>query len=164
MEIFLWIIAPILFSYLMFRLEKFFRQKNNNKRINERQRWLSQIRSSWRKIRIDASKCDVYEVPVKLIDYTRPQANDQTFIEYLQNEDNTPSKSTTIECFHQDWDRIKKYQTTRNVDSTVTQVKINLQGFVDVYIAPQTDYEEQCYHIDLEFLDKSIDELMKGQS
>lgn len=108
----------------------------------------NEIYANWERIRIDASKCDISVADATII------INEGT-----KNERSEIEKRTCLRCYYQD----KVYQTTIAAETSIVQVKTNIQGYIDVY---QTiDYEcgeaIKRYELDMNFLEKSGEELLQ---
>ena len=67
-------------------------------------------------------------------------------------------KLSYIRCYDKTTTPVKVYQTTvADIDASVAQVKLNVQGYINVYYNPQDPKE---VYIDTEFLQKDLTELM----
>ncbi|MEN2754906.1 hypothetical protein ABC973_11220 [Capnocytophaga sputigena] len=67
-------------------------------------------------------------------------------------------KLSYIRCYDKSSSPVKVYQTTvADIDASVAQVKLNVQGYINVYYNPQNPKE---VYVDTEFLQKDLTELM----
>ncbi|MFK8268686.1 hypothetical protein [Capnocytophaga cynodegmi] len=122
-------------------LAKLHEKSVEKRRKEEHKRWWSFVREHYQKIRIEASRCDVLE------------GNEYEKIEDKNGEELVLKDRTFLRCYHQE----VIYRKTIDIHYSIAQTKINAQGYVDVYIYPEEDY----YIIDLEFLDKPLEELLQ---
>ena len=141
-------------------------KKRKSKKIS-----IEEIRKYWREKRIPADDCEVKEVPAF---YDSNAMNDTPFdskfgkakIVYramaakaVLTEDEAKENMilTRLRCFDKSTTPIEVYEINFvNIDLDILQAKLNVQGYVNIYFNPQS-YQ---LHIDAEFLEKDLSELM----
>lgn len=141
-------------------------KKRKSKKIS-----IEEIRKYWREKRIPADDCEVKEVPAffdwKALDDTSFDSNfGKAKIVYramaakaVLTEDEAKENMilTRLRCFDKSTTPIEVYEINfDNIDLDILQAKLNVQGYVNIYFNPQS-YQ---LHIDAEFLEKDLSELM----
>lgn len=141
-------------------------KKRKSKKIS-----IEEIRKYWREKRIPADDCEVKEVPAffdwKALDDTSFDSNfGKAKIVYramaakaVLTEDEAKENMilTRLRCFDKSTTPIEVYEINfDNIDLDILQAKLNVQGYVNIYFNPQS-YQ---LHIDVEFLEKDLSELM----
>ncbi|EKY11928.1 hypothetical protein [Capnocytophaga sp. oral taxon 326] len=141
-------------------------KKRKSKKIS-----IEEIRKYWREKRIPADDCEVKEVPAffdwKALDDTSFDSNfGKAKIVYramaakaVLTEDEAKENMilTRLRCFDKSTTPIEVYEINFvNIDLDILQAKLNVQGYVNIYFNPQS-YQ---LHIDAEFLEKDLSELM----
>ena len=141
-------------------------KKRKSKKIS-----IGEIRKYWREKRIPADDCEVKEVPAffdwKALDDTSFDSNfGKAKIVYramaakaVLTEDEAKENMilTRLRCFDKSTTPIEVYEINFvNIDLDILQAKLNVQGYVNIYFNPQS-YQ---LHIDAEFLEKDLSELM----
>ena len=127
------------------------------------------IRKHWREKRIDAEHCDVMNenttFDLHAVENNRMKSDfEETMLfteAMLFNKlqlGEEKMKLSYIRCYDKSSIPVKVYQTTvADIDASVAQVKLNVQGYINVYYNPQDPKE---VYIDTEFLQKDLTELM----
>lgn len=141
-------------------------KKRKSKKIS-----IEEIRKYWREKRIPADDCEVKEVPAF---YDSNAMNDTSFdskfgkailiyramaTQAILAEDEAKENMilTRLRCFDRSTTPIEVYEINFvNIDLDILQAKLNVQGYVNIYFNPQS-YQ---LHIDAEFLEKDLSELM----
>ena len=141
-------------------------KKRKSKKIS-----IGEIRKYWREKRIPADDCEVKEVPAffdwKALDDTSFDSKfGKAKIVYramaakaVLTEDEAKENMilTRLRCFDRSTTPIEVYEINFvNIDLDILQAKLNVQGYVNIYFNPQS-YQ---LHIDAEFLEKDLSELM----
>lgn len=141
-------------------------KKRKSKKIS-----IEEIRKYWREKRIPADDCEVKEVPAffdwKALDDTSFDSNfGKAKIVYramaakaVLTEDEAKENMilTRLRCFDKSTTPIEVYEINfDNINLDILQAKLNVQGYVNIYFNPQS-YQ---LHIDAEFLQKDLSELM----
>ena len=141
-------------------------KKRKSKKIS-----IEEIRKYWREKRIPADDCEVKEVPAffdwKALDDTSFDSNfGKAKIVYramaakaVLTEDEAKENMilTRLRCFDKSTTPIEVYEINfDNIHLDILQAKLNVQGYVNIYFNPQS-YQ---LHIDAEFLEKDLSELM----
>ena len=145
--------------------------KKKNKKRKSKKISIEEIRKYWREKRIPADDCEVKEVPAffdwKALDDTSFDSNfGKAKIVYramaakaVLTEDEAKENMilTRLRCFDKSTTPIEVYEINFvNIDLDILQAKLNVQGYVNIYFNPQS-YQ---LHIDAEFLEKDLSELM----
>ena len=141
-------------------------KKRKSKKIS-----IEEIRKYWREKRIPADDCEVKEVPAffdwKVLDDTSFDSNfGKAKIVYramaakavlAEDEAKENMILTRLRCFDKSTTPIEVYEINfDNINLDILQAKLNVQGYVNIYFNPQS-YQ---LHIDAEFLEKDLSELM----
>jgi hypothetical protein len=141
-------------------------KKRKSKKIS-----IGEIRKYWREKRIPADDCEVKEVPAffdwKALDDTSFDSKFGKAIliyramatQAILTEDEAKENMilTRLRCFDKSTTPIEVYEINFvNIDLDILQAKLNVQGYVNIYFNPQS-YQ---LHIDAEFLEKDLSELM----
>ena len=141
-------------------------KKRKSKKIS-----IGEIRKYWREKRIPADDCEVKEVPAffdwKALDDTSFDSNfGKAKVVYramaakavlAEDEAKENMILTRLRCFDKSTTPIEVYEINFvNIDLDILQAKLNVQGYVNIYFNPQS-YQ---LHIDAEFLEKDLSELM----
>ena len=158
------IIIAIALLVLFWFIKK--KNKRKSKKIS-----IEEIRKYWREKRIPADDCEVKEVPAF---YDSNAMNDTPFdskfgkailiyramaTQAILAEDEAKENMilTRLRCFDKSTTPIEVYEINFvNIDLDILQAKLNVQGYVNIYFNPQS-YQ---LHIDAEFLEKDLSELM----
>jgi hypothetical protein len=145
--------------------------KKKNKKRKSKKISIEEIRKYWREKRIPADDCEVKEVPAF---YDSNAMNDTPFdskfgkailiyramaTQAILAEDEAKENMilTRLRCFDKSTTPIEVYEINFvNIDLDILQAKLNVQGYVNIYFNPQS-YQ---LHIDAEFLEKDLSELM----
>ncbi|MBI1669073.1 hypothetical protein [Capnocytophaga periodontitidis] len=145
--------------------------KKKNKKRKSKKISIEEIRKYWREKRIPADDCEVKEVPAF---YDSNAMNDIPFdskfgkailiyramaTQAILAEDEAKENMilTRLRCFDRSTTPIEVYEINFvNIDLDILQAKLNVQGYVNIYFNPQS-YQ---LHIDAEFLEKDLSELM----
>ena len=145
--------------------------KKKNKKRKSKKISIEEIRKYWREKRIPADDCEVKEVPAffdwKALDDTSFDSKfGKAKIVYramaakaVLTEDEAKENMilTRLRCFDKSTTPIEVYEINFvNIDLDILQAKLNVQGYVNIYFNPQS-YQ---LHIDAEFLEKDLSELM----
>ena len=145
--------------------------KKKNKKRKSKKISIGEIRKYWREKRIPADDCEVKEVPAffdwKALDDTSFDSKfGKAKIVYramaakaVLTEDEAKENMilTRLRCFDKSTTPIEVYEINFvNIDLDILQAKLNVQGYVNIYFNPQS-YQ---LHIDAEFLQKDLSELM----
>ena len=127
------------------------------------------IRNNWQKVRIDADHCDVMNENTTFdlhtvennrmkSDFEETMLLTETMLFSKLRLGEEKLKLSYIRCYDKTTTPVKVYQTTvADIDASVAQVKLNVQGYINVYCNPQDPKE---VYIDTEFLQKDLTELM----
>lgn len=127
------------------------------------------IRNNWQKVRIDADHCDVMNENTTFdlhtvennrmkSDFEETMLLTETMLFSKLRLGEEKLKLSYIRCYDKTTTPVKVYQTTvADIDASVAQVKLNVQGYINVYYNPQDPKE---VYIDTEFLQKDLTELM----
>ena len=127
------------------------------------------IRNNWQKVRIDADHCDVMNenttFDLQAVEDNRMKSDfeetmllTETMLFSKLRLGEEKLKLSYIRCYDKTTTPVKVYQTTvADIDASVAQVKLNVQGYINVYYNPQDPKE---VYIDTEFLQKDLTELM----
>ena len=127
------------------------------------------IRKHWREKRIDAEQWDVMNenttVDLQAVEDNRMKSDfeetmllTETMLFSKLRLGEEKLKLSYIRCYDKTTTPVKVYQTTvADIDASVAQVKLNVQGYINVYYNPQDPKE---VYIDTEFLQKDLTELM----
>mgnify|MGYP001015894983 CR=1 FL=1 len=141
-------------------------KKRKSKKIS-----IEEIRKYWREKRIPADDCEVKEVPAffdwKALDDTSFDSNfGKAKVVYramaakavlAEDEAKENMILTRLRCFDKSTTPIEVYEINfDNINLDILQAKLNVQGYVNIYFNPQS-YQ---LHIDAEFLEKDLSELM----
>ena len=127
------------------------------------------IRNNWQKVCIDADHCDVMNENTTFdlhavennrmkSDFEETMLLTETMLFSKLRLGEEKLKLSYIRCYDKTTTPVKVYQTTvADIDASVAQVKLNVQGYINVYCNPQDPKE---VYIDTEFLQKDLTELM----
>ena len=127
------------------------------------------IRNNWQKVRIDADHCDVMNENTTFdlhavennrmkSDFEETMLLTETMLFSKLRLGEEKLKLSYIRCYDKTTTPVKVYQTTvADIDASIAQVKLNVQGYINVYYNPQDPKE---VYIDTEFLQKDLTELM----
>ena len=127
------------------------------------------IRNNWQKVCIDAEHCDVMNenttFDLQAVEDNRMKSDfeetmllTETMLFSKLRLGEEKMKLSYIRCYDKSSTPVKVYQTTvADIDASVAQVKLNVQGYINVYCNPQDPKE---VYIDTEFLQKDLTELM----
>ena len=127
------------------------------------------IRNNWQKVCIDAEHCDVMNenttFDLQAVEDNRMKSDfeetmllTETMLFSKLRLGEEKMKLSYIRCYDKSSTPVKVYQTTvADIDASVAQVKLNVQGYINVYYNPQDPKE---VYIDTEFLQKDLTELM----
>ena len=127
------------------------------------------IRNNWQKVCIDADHCDVMNENTTFdlhavennrmkSDFEETMLLTETMLFSKLRLGEEKLKLSYIRCYDKTTTPVKVYQTTvADIDASVAQVKLNVQGYINVYYNPQDPKE---VYIDTEFLQKDLVELM----
>ena len=127
------------------------------------------IRNNWQKVCIDADHCDVMNenttFDLQAVEDNRMKSDfeetmllTETMLFSKLRLGEEKLKLSYIRCYDKTTTPVKVYQTTvADIDASVAQVKLNVQGYINVYYNPQDPKE---VYIDTEFLQKDLTELM----
>jgi len=127
------------------------------------------IRNNWQKVCIDAEHCDVMNenttFDLQAVEDNRMKSDfeetmllTETMLFSKLRLGEEKLKLSYIRCYDKTTTPVKVYQTTvADIDASVAQVKLNVQGYINVYYNPQDPKE---VYIDTEFLQKDLTELM----
>ena len=127
------------------------------------------IRNNWQKVCIDADHCDVMNenttFDLQAVEDNRMKSDfeetmllTETMLFSKLRLGEEKMKLSYIRCYDKSSTPVKVYQTTvADIDASVAQVKLNVQGYINVYYNPQDPKE---VYIDTEFLQKDLTELM----
>ena len=127
------------------------------------------IRNNWQKVCIDAEHCDVMNENTTFdlqavednrmkTDFEETMLLTETMLFSKLRLGEEKLKLSYIRCYDKTTTPVKVYQTTvADIDASVAQVKLNVQGYINVYYNPQDPKE---VYIDTEFLQKDLTELM----
>jgi hypothetical protein len=127
------------------------------------------IRNNWQKVCIDADHCDVMNENTTFdlhavennrmkSDFEETMLLTETMLFSKLRLGEEKLKLSYIRCYDKTTTPVKVYQTTvADIDASVAQVKLNVQGYINVYYNPQDPKE---VYIDTEFLQKDLTELM----
>ena len=127
------------------------------------------IRNNWQKVCIDAEHCDVMNENTTFdlhavennrmkSDFEETMLLTETMLFSKLRLGEEKLKLSYIRCYDKTTTPVKVYQTTvADIDASVAQVKLNVQGYINVYYNPQDPKE---VYIDTEFLQKDLTELM----
>lgn len=141
-------------------------KKRKSKKIS-----IEEIRKYWREKRIPADDCEVKEVPAffdwKALDDTSFDSNfGKAKVVYramaakavlAEDEAKENMILTRLRCFDKSTTPIEVYEINfDNINLDILQAKLNVQGYINIYFNPQS-YQ---LHIDAEFLEKDLSELM----
>ena len=130
---------------------------------------LDYIRNNWQKVCIHADHCDVMNenttFDLHAVENNRMKSDlEETMLfteAMLFNKlqlGEEKMKLSYIRCYDKSSSPVKVYQTTvADIDASVAQVKLNVQGYINVYYNPQNPKE---VYVDTEFLQKDLSELM----
>ena len=132
---------------------------------------IEEVRKYWREKRIPTDDCEVKEVPAffdwKALDDTSFDSKfGKAKVVYramaakavlAEDEAKENMILTRLRCFDKSTTPIEVYEINFvNIDLDILQAKLNVQGYVNIYFNPQS-YQ---LHIDAEFLEKDLSELM----
>jgi len=127
------------------------------------------IRNNWQKVCIDAEHCDVMNenttFDLQAVEDNRMKSDFEETMLFTEvmlfnklQLGEEKMKLSYIRCYDKSSTPVKVYQTTvADIDASVAQVKLNVQGYINVYCNPQDPKE---VYIDTEFLQKDLTELM----
>ena len=127
------------------------------------------IRNNWQKVCIDADHCDVMNenttFDLQAVEDNRMKSDfeetmllTETMLFSKLRLGEEKLKLSYIRCYDKTTTPVKVYQTTvADIDASVAQVKLNVQGYINVYYNPQDPKE---VYIDTEYLQKDLTELM----
>ena len=127
------------------------------------------IRNNWQKVCIDAEHCDVMNenttFDLQAVEDNRMKSDfeetmllTETMLFSKLRLGEEKLKLSYIRCYDKTTTPVKVYQTTvADIDASVAQVKLNVQGYINVYYNPQNPKE---VYVDTEFLQKDLSELM----
>ena len=127
------------------------------------------IRNNWQKVCLDADHCDVMNENTTFdlhavennrmkSDFEETMLLTETMLFSKLRLGEEKLKLSYIRCYDKTTTPVKVYQTTvADIDASVAQVKLNVQGYINVYYNPQDPKE---VYIDTEFLQKDLTELM----
>ena len=163
------IIIAIALLVLFWFIKK--KTKNRLEQRKSKEITIEEVRKYLREKRIPADDCEVKEVPAffdwKALDDTSFDSNfGKAKIVYramaakaVLTEDEAKENMilTRLRCFDKSTTPIEVYEINFvNIDLDILQAKLNVQGYVNIYFNPQS-YQ---LHIDAEFLEKDLSELM----
>ena len=146
------ILLIIVLIILLFYKRNIIKRLHNSFAQNSlKENTLDYIRNNWQKVCIHADHCDVM--------------NENTTFDLHAVENNRMKSDleetmlfTEAMLFNKSSSPVKVYQTTvADIDASVAQVKLNVQGYINVYYNPQNPKE---VYVDTEFLQKDLSELM----
>ncbi|GJH41124.1 hypothetical protein RCZ04_16740 [Capnocytophaga sp. HP1101] len=167
MVLILIIILGIVFWFYKANVKKRLRNSYAQKTLN----WNtpSYIRKYWKEVRIDAEHCDIMNenttFDLQAVEDNRMKSNFEETMLFTEamlfsklRLGEEKLKLSYIRCYDKSTTPVKVYQTTvTDIDASVAQVKLNVQGYINVYYNPQDPKE---VYIDTEFLQKDLTELM----
>ena len=167
MALVLIIILSIIFWFYKTNVKKRLHNSFTQKTLNRNTP--NYIRKHWREKRIDAEHCDVMNenttFDLQAVEDNRMKSNfeetmllTETMLFSKLRLGEEKLKLSYIRCYDKSSTPVKVYQTTvADIDASVAQVKLNVQGYINVYYNPQDPKE---VYIDTEFLQKDLTELM----
>ncbi len=118
---------------------------------------LPYMRMHWKRLRINADDCDVLKADGTFdLQAIREEHSNDFSNEGVLGYENV--QITRITCYDKTENPHKVYRTTLvDTNADVTNAKLNVQGYIDIYSSP---LYPDVYHIDTEFLEKDLTELM----
>ena len=161
------IILSIIFWFYKTNVKKRLRNSFTQKTLNRNTP--NYIRKHWREKRIDAEHCDVMNenttFDLQAVEDNRMKSDfeetmllTETMLFSKLRLGEEKLKLSYIWCYDKTTTPVKVYKTTvADIDASVAQVKLNVQGYINVYYNPQDPKE---VYIDTEFLQKDLTELM----
>ena len=163
------ILLIIVLIILLFYKRNIIKRLHNSFAQNSlKENTLDYIRNNWQKVCIDADHCDVMNenttFDLHAVENNRMKSDlEETMLfteAMLFNKlqlGEEKMKLSYIRCYDKSSSPVKVYQTTvADIDASVAQVKLNVQGYINIYVDPKS---EELY-IDREFLQKDLTELM----
>ena len=164
------ILLIIVLIILLFYKRNIIKRLHNSFAQNSlKENTLDYIRNNWQKVCIDADHCDVMNenttFDLHAVENNRMTSDlEETMLfteAMLFNKlqlGEEKMKLSYIRCYDKSSSPVKVYQTTvADIDASVAQVKLNVQGYINVYYNPQNPKE---VYVDTEFLQKDLIELM----
>ena len=167
MALVLIIILSIIFWFYKTNVKK--RLRNSFAQNSLKKNTPDYIRNNWQKVCIDADHCDVMNENTTFdlhavednrmkSDFEETMLLTETMLFSKLRLGEEKLKLSYIRCYDKTTTPVKVYQTTvADIDASVAQVKLNVQGYINVYYNPQDPKE---VYIDTEFLQKDLTELM----
>ena len=159
------ILLIIVLIILLFYKRNIIKRLHNSFAQNSlKENTLDYIRNNWQKVCIDADHCDVMNenttFDLHAVENNRMKRDfEETMLfteAMLFNKlqlGEEKMKLSYIRCYDKSSSPVKVYQTTvADIDASVAQVKLNVQGYINVYYNPQNPKE---VYVDTEFLQKT---------
>ena len=164
------ILLIIVLIILLFYKRNIIKRLHNSFAQNSlKENTLDYIRNNWQKVCINADHCDVMNenttFDLQAVEDNRMKSDfeetmllTETMLFSKLRLEEEKMKLSYIRCYDKSSTPVKVYQTTvADIDASVAQVKLNVQGYINVYYNPQDPKE---VYIDTEFLQKDLTELM----
>lgn len=164
------ILLIIVLIILLFYKRNIIKRLHNSFAQNSlKENTLDYIQNNWQKVCINADHCDVMNenttFDLHAVENNRMKSDlEETMLfteAMLFNKlqlGEEKMKLSYIRCYDKSSSPVKVYQTTvADIDASVAQVKLNVQGYINVYYNPQNPKE---VYVDTEFLQKDLSELM----
>ena len=164
------ILLIIVLIILLFYKRNIIKRLHNSFAQNSlKENTLDYIRNNWQKVCINADHCDVMNenttFDLQAVEDNRMKSDfeetmllTETMLFSKLRLGEEKLKLSYIRCYDKTTTPVKVYQTTvADIDASVAQVKLNVQGYINVYYNPQDPKE---VYIDTEFLQKDLTELM----
>lgn len=135
-------------------------RESNSISPSQRESQIQYLQTHWKQVRVKADDCDVLKYD-RVVDKQAIGGEEglfelRRFGIFPDEADWKTEKRSRILYRCKDLGNEKNYEVIVGKDAEIIEIKLYLQGYIDIYENPSNSKE---YFFDLRFLDKSVDEL-----